>query len=396
MKVLFVSALFPFPLSSGGHVRIFNLIKHLGAKHEITLFAYIRSEAERRYIPQLEKFCKSVHVFYRGTAWQPKYVLRAATSSLPFLMATYENRALSDAITQATGTQTYDLVHAEPFYVSHVIPKSATVPLVVTEHNIEYDVYGSYAKRFRLMPILYQVMMLDTLKLKAKEQRIWRQAKRIICVSQGDRQVVSAAAKRSDIDLVPNGVDTGYYAYHTRAIERERPKFLFVGNFLWLPNREALDRILTSIWPALHRKWPGAVFTIVGPNMSQKDRSQAMRLGLEVLGWVDDIRSVYARSSLLLAPMGIGGGTKFKILEAMASGLPVVTSKAGASGLAVADGINILLAQTPEEYVGKCEKIIQSADARNTLTGKARKLVETNYSWDSLAQNLSNIWESTV
>lgn len=394
MNILFISAVFPYPLLSGGHIRIYHLLKRLGKKHRITLFAHIRSSAEEQYIPELKKYCAAVRTFARGGVWQTRYLVRAATSKLSLLEASYDNWSLTRAISQEL-THDCNLVHCEPFYVAAAVPKTR-VPLVIAEHNIEYEVYHSYAQKLNRFPGLFQLMAWDIDKMRKNEQRLWQKVNRVVSVSAHDQRTIRERTQRTDIALVPNGVDPQFFAFRLPQIDIKKPRFLFVGNFSWFPNREALNELLANTWPRLRGRYPQAVMTVVGPHLSASLNHKAIKAGVEVRGWVEDIRQVYGQATLLLAPIGIAGGTKFKVLEAMASGLPVVTTPQGATGLEVRDGQHLLLASNPKEFLTQVGKIVQQRRLRESLATQARQLVEQRYGWDVLAEELSQVWEGCV
>ncbi|KKU81489.1 MAG: hypothetical protein UY10_C0055G0001, partial [Microgenomates group bacterium GW2011_GWA2_47_8] len=136
MKILFVSALMPYPLYSGGQVRVYNLLSRLGGHHEITLVTFLRDLSEKRYEKDLP-FCKKIMTGYRGHAWQPGYVLRSLAGTKPLLLASYDHAELRGEIAHELSSGTYDLVHIEPWYVWPVMPRVA-IPVIAATHNIEY------------------------------------------------------------------------------------------------------------------------------------------------------------------------------------------------------------------------------------------------------------------
>ena len=140
MKILFVSAVLPYPLHSGGQIRIYNLLKRLVDTHEIHLYSFIRSETEKKYLPDL-RFCKSVTTVLRGRVWQPKYIYKTLTGSLPLLWSSYHNSRMVGFLADEISLGNYDLIHIEPGYVWPSVPTQHRVPIVVAEHNIEHEVY---------------------------------------------------------------------------------------------------------------------------------------------------------------------------------------------------------------------------------------------------------------
>ncbi len=368
MKILFVSAVLPYPLYSGGQIRIYNLLKRLVEKHEIHLYSFIRSDKEKEYLPKLS-FCKKVVTVYRGHAWQPKYVLKTLTNPYPFLWNTYYNSEMLSLLSDEIAKGEYDLVHIEPGYVWPSIPTQHRVPIVIAEHNIEHEVYGAYAKQFSVQ-LLRPFMSLDVAKMAKWEQRSWQESAGIVAVSEDDKKYISQYSGGKPVTVVPNGVDIDTFDYkpkkHTNVLT-----FLYVGNFKWMENKDAADNITQNYWPVIKEKHPLAVLRIVGQHAPD--------------GPVTDIVSEFHKADVLLAPIRVGGGTKFKILESMAAGLPVITTTVGAQGL---PRENLWIADAPSQL--DIDAVLED----KLKIKKARKLIESEYNWDIIAGKLDAVWNS--
>lgn len=365
MNVLFISALLPYPLHSGGQIRIYNLLKRLSKNHTISLFSFIRSEDERQHVKNLS-FCKNVTMVMRGHAWQPSYITKSLFGSYPFLMETYHNsemeKLLADAVNQ------HDVIHIEPGYVWPSLPVTKT-PIVVAEHNVEHMVYESYVNHFSFVP-LRPFLSFDVAKLKKWEKIVWEKARAIVAVSDKDKITIESISGKN-VSLVPNGVDVRAFSFKPNKDFNFR--FLYTGNFKWMENRDAASYLQKTIWPAVVRAYPNATLRIIGKGAPD--------------GEVRDIKTEYEKADVLIAPIRIGGGTKFKILEAMALGIPVITTSRGAQGL---DSSALWIAENQEETLARIKEIIENRDK----TKKARSIVEKYYNWDTIAKSLDTVWNS--
>ncbi len=390
MNILFVSALLPYPLHSGGQVRMYNLLKLLSKKHTITLFSFMRNKEEQNYIRSLS-FLSDIHLVMRGKGRQVKYVVKAL-GNYPLLLATYDNRVMQEEIKKELTRKKYDLVHIEPFYVFPSLPP-LSLPFVVSEHNVEYDIYQKNAEKMRL-PIVKPFAYFDAIKVKIWEEIVWQKAKQVTAVSSEDATVITRATKK-ETAVVPNGVDTTAFVYKERAFIKDHPTCLFVGNFLWAPNTEAIRTLLVSIWPKIVARYPNAVLTIVGKHFP-KDVKKYVTGSVRLEEYVEDIQDAFHASDILLAPMGIGGGTKFKILEAMASGTLVITTPQGRMGIVGASGKELLEASTADEFVGAVTSVYDEQRTSKIITKNARKLVENTYDWKAIAEKLDAVWKGSV
>lgn len=357
----------------------------------ITLVSYIREENERSYSPELG-FCRDVVMVMRGAGWQAKYLARAMTSSQPFLLATYDNARMRSVVAGLLAKETFDLLHLEPFYVWPGVPQT-DIPIVVSEHNIEYAVYNEYVRRFSIVP-LRPFLFLDVVKLRHWEKGIWKRADAVTAVSADDAHVIQKESSRA-VSVVPNGVDTNGFPFQESRGKGKGPVLLFVGDFRWFPNRDAAARLLRDIWPRVKTQYPKATLRIVGRHFPKALVSAVTKAGGEARGDVADISGEYTDADVLVAPHAIAGGTKFKMLEAMASGLAIVTSKAGMSGLAAKEGVHYLRAEKPEEALVKITTIWENRKVRSDLTSHARELVEKQYSWEAIADKLDAVWRQT-
>jgi len=382
----------PYPLVSGGQIRTYNLLKHLQDKHDITLFSFIRKDDERQYLPELAKFCRRVVVFRRRPAWSLSNILLAGFSAFPFVMiSTYLSKTVRQAIAAAINREKYDVIHAEPFYMMPNIPRTK-IPILLVEQTIEYLVYQKYADDFSFWP-LKPLLYLDVLKLRLWEQRFWRRATRLVAMSGQDRQIMLKATRsQKQIDIVANGVDTKFFA-QIKPQKHKFPTILFVGNFKWLPNKDAAVFLAQEIWPLIKSQLPQARLWIVGANPTPEIKRLSRISDVVVEGEIADIRDAFSRADILLAPIRNGRGTKYKVLEAMATGLPVVTTPLGIDGLDVVPGRHALVATTAQNLATQTVRLINTKSLGEKIAAAAKHLVTQKYNWSIISSNLDRIYQ---
>lgn len=389
MKILMLTPYLPFPLWSGGQIRTYNLLKHLSKKHEITLFSFIRNENERDYIPKLMDYCVNVEVFLKRPPWSLTSLSLSAVTFYPLVVCMYLNRAVSNAIAIALEHEHFDLIHAETFYVMPNIPKN-NIPKILVEQTIEYQVYQHYTKSVKYLPLKI-LMSWDVQKIRFWEERFWQKASLVVAMSQTDKEIMQKLVKGLRVSLVPNGVDTDFFRQKKHLQYKKSKTVLFVGNFKWLQNREAVSMLVKDIWPKIISKLPDVKLWIVG-KFPIKETVDFASPSITVSDDIDDIRKAYLDSDVLLAPIYGPGGTRYKILESMATGLPVVTTQRGCEGLDVLHGKHVLIGEDPKALAENTIKLLTNPTLYYRLVVNGRKLVETNFNWESIASILDKIY----
>lgn len=391
MKILMLTPYLPFPLLTGGQTRSYNLIKRLSSLgHEITLFSLVKSDSERQYVGELEKFCKEVRVFGRSEKpWTVQNILKTGFSFYPFLVVRNWAKGEKGAIEQKINQEKFDLIHAETFYVMPHIPKTK-IPILLAEQTIEYLVYRHFARESRFL-LLKPLFYFDVAKMKYWELKYWQQAAKVVAMSDEDRKIMLSEVPGLDVDIVPNGVDSGYFSSPVAKRSKEQI-ILYLGNFTWLQNREAVDILVRRVWPIIKQSLVGVKLWIIGKSAkSFFARLSSKDIRVEE---VKDVRVVYQEASLLMAPIYGEGGTRYKNLESFASGLPVVTTSIGIRGIEARDGEQVIIRDNPEDIAKAAVELILNPKLSKKVANNAKKLVRTQYDWDAITKKLSNIYES--
>ncbi|HUW24322.1 MAG TPA: glycosyltransferase family 4 protein [Patescibacteria group bacterium] len=396
MKILMLTPYFPYPPHSGGQTRSYNLIKHLGEKHEITLFSLIKDESERQYIGELQKYCKKVRIFARPPKpWTIKNVLRTAFSNYPFLVirnfADEEKKAVSDELKN----EKYDLIHAENFYTMPYIPETE-IPVVFIEQTIFYRVYQHYAESLPwYLCWLKPIFMLDIRKLRYWENHFLKTAHFTAAVSEEDRQHIQELTGRKKIYIVPNGVD--FKQFSERRYEKSKtPVVLFgLADFHWMQNKEGVEILMKSIWPKIKSEVKNAKLWIVG-KIAPQVLSQYLGEKDVLIEEIEDSREAYQKAWILVAPIRSGGGSRTKFFEAMASGLPIVTTGHGIEGIMAVNNKEAIIRDNLDKLAEEAIKLLQGKRLREAIGKKAQELVKREYTWESSAKQLDRLYEEAT
>lgn len=404
MKILVVSSYLPYPLHSGGHIRLFNILKKMSNKHEITLVCEKRINQSESDIREVEKICHKVITVPRRKQWSFSNILKTGLSNKPFLLTGHYLPKMREEIEKLLKKEKFDLIHVETFYVAQNLPAGrqgfpeTKLPIVAIEHNIEYLVYERYAQKaqFFLKPLIN----LDVFKLKTQEEKVWRSVNAVVSVSKQDKEIIEPFNK--NIYIVPNGVDVDKFRiknYESQITKNERT-ILYIGDFKWVQNRDAVEFILKKVWPEINGRWKmedgKLTLWIVGKNIPESLRNIGGENVVFDENATDDTSEIFNKSDILLAPLRVGGGTSYKILEAMASGVPVVTTILGAAGLGAEDKKEVIIAGTESEMIEGVSNLLKDTDLFIKIARSARELIEKKYSWDKIVKELEIVYKATL
>ena len=394
MKILMLTPYLPYPPSSGGQVRSYNLIKNLAQDHQITLFSLIKDNNELKYIKELEKFCRKVKVFKRpGKPWTLRNILRTGFGLYPFLVIRNLVPKEKEAVEKELNQNDYDLIHAETFYVMPHIPKTK-VPILLVEQTIEYQVYQHYVQS-KSFWLLKQLLNIDVAKIRFWETKFWQKANKVVAVSESDKKKMQSLVKGLDVDVVPNGAGEDLVSLWQKNKKIDKIIVLFQANFLWLQNTEAAIDLVKNIFPLIKKKLPQAVCRIVGQEAYKKLASIKGK-SIEIIDLGNDdiegVKKAYHQATVFLAPLKGPGGTRLKILGAMAAGVPVVTTPVGIEGIDAKDEVQVLVRQSEKELAEAVVELIKNKKLYQKISQAARILIEKTYTYKAIAAVLDRIY----
>lgn len=380
----------PYPPSSGGQIRSYNLIKQLSKKHQITLCSLIKYDEEEKYVDQLKQYCENVYIFKRAEKpWTLINILKTGLSLHPFLVVRNFSTIEKKIIAKILAQEKFDIIHAETFYVSPHIPDTE-VPLVLVDQTIEYQVYQHYVQQFRpkiLRPLLY----LDVLKIKFWEIYYWKKASMVVAVSERDEKIMKQLVPGLKVSVIPNGVGEDLIGdiplHYSKTL-------MFMGNYAWLQNIEAARILVKEVFPLILQEVPDTKLVIAGQNTDKISNLQSPSVTLINLKMedIEGVKKAYQTSGILVAPLYGPGGTRLKILGAMASKLPVVTTDVGIEGIEAVNGVAAFYGKSPKELAALAIKLLNNRNLYNTVALNGRRLVEKSYAYSAIAQKLDDVY----
>jgi len=401
MKILWLSHILPYPPKGGVMQRSYNLIKEVAKENEVYLFAF----NQKAWLPtkediikakkEFERFCKKVEVFELPSdkskaAWY-SLVLKSFFSKDGYTINWTKSKTMMKKIKEFLATNHIDLIHFDTIGLAEYVKEIKEIPKVLNHHNIESHMMLRRAKKEK-NPLKKIYFLQEAIKLRKYEKQVCPNFNMNLVVSELDKERLLNIAPNSKVEVIPNGVDINYFKPLNSKIKRHN--IVFAGRMNAYPNEDAVIWFLKEIWPLLKKEVPDATFTIAGRNPTPRIKKFAKNdPSILVTGYVDDIRPFIAQAEVYICPIRDGGGTKLKILDAMAMGKIIVTTTIGAEGLGVIHERHVLIANDPKISASQVLLVFNNPDLRKYLSQNARQLVEKKYSWEIIGKKLNSLYQ---
>lgn len=380
MKVLFICPFVPWPLVNGGKIRTYHLLRAAARECEVHLRVIQEPEPVPGAEEALEAIVASAAFFERSRPG------RLQRWQLPKLERWFHSRPLLEAVQRDLAGGDFKLVHLDELLLARIVPDARTIPVVQHHHKLDTVLYESLAHSATLE------QRFDRWKLRRLETESARRYRHHLLCSQDDADTLRARHGALDCAVVPSGFDPACFRPDPAGPPREPARLVFLGSMDYGPNVEAVVRFVRESLPLVRAARPEVLFEIVGGNPSPEVRALAGP-GVLVTGRVDEVQPYLARASALVVPLAIGGGTRLKIVEALALGTPVVSTTIGAQGLGLVHGTHLLLADGAEAFARATLELLGEPQEAARLGERGRAYVHEHYRWEVLGHELVDYWE---
>jgi len=397
MHIAILDEELPFPLTSGKRIRTLNLLQRLAKRHRLTYVCHSNADFKETHAAERHFADIGIEAVVVDRAVPQKrgaqFYARLGgnlLSSLPYSVATHASPELCRAVERVAADRCIDLWHCEWTPYAQTMRDLDVGPWVVMAHNVESLIWQRYTETEK-NPVKRWYIRKQWRKFERFEQWAYSAARRTIAVSPDDARMIRERFGVWHVDVVDNGVDTKYFRPAQSAPE---PKtILFLGSLDWRPNIDGVRLLLDNIFPTVKAFEPDAKLLLVGRNPPDWLRQQTHnRPGVELHGSVPDVRPFVARATVLAVPLRIGGGSRLKILEALASGLPVVSTKIGAEGLELDPGQHFEVVDGTEPMAEALVTAIRNPQQMRQQAEQGRRKVLARYGWATLADRLEQVW----
>lgn len=397
MRILWVKAGKLLPVDTGGKIRSFNILKCLAHWNETTLLSYYAGPRDDRYEEELVRcFPGAIAIPARLPEKASMRGLRdyagALFSPLPYAVYKHTGAQVRSRIGGLLSSDVFDVAVCDFLAPAPNFDLNVRVPVVLFEHNVEAILWRRQAAHQR-NPLARLLYGLEAAKMLRYESAVIRRFERVVAVSEIDARWFRARVSPSRVSIVPTGVDTAQYS-RLEPGECDEHLIVFVGSMDWGPNVDAVVHFCKTILPSVRERIPNVRFRIVGRNPGAAVRSLASE-SVEVTGSVDSVIPHLQQAAVVVVPLRAGGGTRLKILEAMAMGKAIVSTTIGAEGLNLKDGSEIILADQPGSFAAAVVRLMRNENERRTIEENAAAVAQKR-DWEHSAALFHGLLEEAL
>lgn len=397
MRILFLSPRQCWPARGGAKLREYHFARALAQRGPLT-YLYFADQGAKPLTRDDLPFCRDVVAIPKPPAYGPLKLLEGVLGRWPLPILNYTSPEMSAAVERLAGAESYDLIHLDSIHMIRYGEIAArrqrsAARIVYNWHNIESEAMRRFSDTVSSPPKRWYARITAS-KLAALEHEILKTAFGHVVCSVRELEELRRIAPSARIAVIENGVDVASFSPAVDVLP-DAHKLVFVGMMDYNANVDAATSFGQRIWPILRQRFPDLELWIVGANPPPAVVQLGTLEGITVTGTVPDVRPYYRDALAAIVPLRTGGGTRLKILEAMAAGVPVVSTPLGAEGLPVSPGENILFAEPDDAktWIRHLEHLLGSGSSRKSLAASALELVRTGYDWEPLGRKLCDTYE---
>ena len=383
MQVLFLTQVLPYPPDSGPKVKSFNVLKYLARHYEVTLVSFVRGDQSVE-VRRLGQICRTVHTVPMA---------RSLLFGQPWMMLRDERIAMRRLVDRLAAEHKFDVVHADQLNMAQYAQRLRSSRKVLDAHNA---LWLLYRRLWETLPPGPERALLgrDWKLLKSYEGRMCREFDAVIAVSDEDKTALEEAMGMSrDIAVIPIAIDGEETPMVNRALEANH--IVHLGTMYWPPNIDGIMWFVREIFPTIRGERPDVALDVIGARPPRElRRLHGCSMGVNVTGYVKDVQPYLEQAGVFIVPLRAGGGMRVKILEALARGLPVVTTSLGCEGIKVKHERHALIADSPEAFAQAALRLLEDHAFADELGRNGRRLIESAYDYRTACKPLDEVYRA--
>lgn len=409
MRILWVKADKLLPVHNGGNIRTYHVLRYLSERHQLTFYSYYGGVPDPAYERELQQrlpgavaVCTGKREL-SGPARGFDY-LAHLTAQPPYAVSRFADAKVQKQLQSWFREERFDVVVCDFLDAAVNFPAYLNIPSVLFQHNVESEIWRRHAATAG-NPVKKMMYRLEFRKMLRYERAVVRKFQHVIAVSENDRSLMTQWVDADRVTVIPTGVDLAQYRpdrteHGLDSDANASPLITFVGAMDWEPNVDGVEYFCSEIWPRIKADVPRARFRIVGRNPDRRVQKWASSptnngASIEVTGRVPSVVEHLHQSAVVIVPLRIGGGTRLKIYEAMASAKAVVSTTVGAEGLDVRHGSDIMLADDPHSFAQAVIMLLRDPDLRRRYE-KAAAETAARYDWPAIGERFSEVLQSVA
>ncbi len=387
MRILFLTGRLPYPPDRGDRLRAYHFLRILSQAHQITLLSFIGDARETAHIGPLRSFCEDIQLVHRGQVQSVMSTGLNVWRPLPFQSLYYRSTVMQAAVDNVLARQHFDVIYVHLFRMAQfVAARKKPYRILDLTDAISSEIERSLPYRDPKWRLIYR---LELPRIRRYEREMARRFDETWLISEAERQQLMQGDTDDKVLIVPNGVDQArFYPGGRRSNE---PRLIFVGHMSVFHNVDAAEYLVNEILPLIRAIVPAARLDLVGAEPAAEVKRLAATPGVRVSGHVADLNAALNDATVFVAPLRFAAGVQNKVLEAMAVGLPVVTTTYVNNGLGTEDGRHLLIANEPAAFAEAVCRLLQDATLRQTLGQNGQEFVRQHYRWESVLDRLEFI-----
>ena len=398
MRVLVLTQVVVYPADAGPKVKTLQVLRYLSARHEVIYCTFVRSEQEERDAEKLKAMCHRVEMIpmKRSKVSDVRFLLESLATNDSFILHRDDRADMRAKVQQLLEEERIDVLHVDQLNMMRFVPKNWRGTVVLDEHNAVWQVVERL-RQGATNPLSRLLMGREVGIMRRIEGAACRRAQVVLAVSTHDQEALrEVAGEQVKIEIVPITVDAEQFTsvWETR---NPQPNRLFtIGTMFWPPNSEGVLWWLREGYKHLRELCPDVTYDIVGARPPQSLQTLAEQSeGVQVRGYVADAMPYWQQATALAVPLLSGGGVRVKILEAMAMGVPVISTTLGCEGLEVQHGVHLLIADTPKDFAQACATVLKDKELASKLANNARALLLEKYDANIALRSLDEVYAQT-
>jgi len=393
MKILYICHRFPYPPKRGGKIRPFNMIKYLSNQgHQVWVASLTRSQQEFDECSGIVDYCHQYTIgLVNESAQWVRMILHLPTPT-PSSIAYFFNKKLKKQINQWIKQEDFDLIFVHCSSVAQYVEDVKHIPKILDYGDMDSQKWLTY-KSFKPFPLSLGYWW-EGMKMELSEKKLATKFDLSTCTTSAELETLNSYGKAKKTDWFPNGVDSDFF--QPDGNQYDQNSISFIGRMDYFPNQQCMLEFCHQVLPLIKKKIPNVKLYIVGAEPSKDIKVLEQSEEVIVTGSVDDVRPYILKTAAMVAPLQIARGTQNKILEAMAMGVPVVSSSLAASGIDAIPGEHLLTADSPEEYAEKLISLMKSSSLREKYAKAGRERMLSNHSWEDSMKKMEKLATTCV